>query len=112
MQEMQEQMNSMDDSVEFQEVESNHSGSLPYVPSQPAAIPSSRSMLSLWIFRRILWLDRSVRYRGNPRRKVLETGTIHAVHATSSKYPTKYRTVAWKNTSQNSSSAKSLRYEI
>ena len=32
--------------VEFQEVESNHSGRLSYVPSQPAAIPSSRSMLS------------------------------------------------------------------
>ena len=31
---------------EFQEVESNHSGRLSYVPSQPAAIPSSRSMLS------------------------------------------------------------------
>ena len=39
MQEMQEQMNSMNDSEEFQEVESNHS-------SQPAAIPSFRSMLS------------------------------------------------------------------
>ena len=31
---------------EFQEVESNHSESLSYVPSQPAAIPSCRSMLS------------------------------------------------------------------
>ena len=39
MQEMQEQMNSVNDSEEFQEVESNHS-------SQPAAIPSFRSMLS------------------------------------------------------------------
>ena len=39
-------MNSMDDSEEFQEVESNHSGRLSHVPSQPAAIPSSRSMLS------------------------------------------------------------------
>ena len=37
---MQEQMNSMNDSGEFQEVESNH------VPSQPEVIPSSRSMLS------------------------------------------------------------------
>ena len=46
MQEMQEQMNSMNDSGEFQEVESNHSGRLCYHPSQPAAIPSSRSMLS------------------------------------------------------------------
>ena len=46
MQEMQEQMNSMSDSGEFEEVESNHSGRLSYVPSQPAAIPSSCSMLS------------------------------------------------------------------
>ena len=46
MQEMQEQMNSMNDSEEFQEVESNHSGRLSYVPSQAAAIPSSRSVLS------------------------------------------------------------------
>ena len=46
MQEKQEQMNSMDDSGELQEVESNHSGRLSYVPSQPAAIPRSRSMLS------------------------------------------------------------------
>ena len=46
MQEMQEQMNSMNDSREFQEVESNHSGRLSHVSSQPAAIPSSRSMLS------------------------------------------------------------------
>ena len=46
MQEMQEQMNSMNDSREFQEVESNHSGRSSYVPSQPATLPSSRSMLS------------------------------------------------------------------
>ena len=39
MQEMQEQMNSMIDSGEFQELESNHSGRLSYVPSQPAGIP-------------------------------------------------------------------------
>ena len=32
--------------MEIQEVESNHSGKLSYVPSQPAAIPSSRSVLS------------------------------------------------------------------
>ena len=43
---MQEQMNSVNDSGEFQEVESNHSGRLSHVPSQPAMIPSSRSMLS------------------------------------------------------------------
>ena len=46
MQEMQEQMNSMNDSGEIQEVESNHSGRLSHVPSQPAGNPSPRSMLS------------------------------------------------------------------
>ena len=45
MQEMQEPMNSMNDSGEFQEVESNHSGKLCYVSSRPV-IPSSCSMLS------------------------------------------------------------------
>ena len=44
LQEMQKQMNSMDDSGEFQEVESNYSGRLSHVSSQPAIIPSSRSM--------------------------------------------------------------------
>ena len=43
---MQEQMNSMNDSREFQEVESNYSARLSHVSSQPAMIPSSRSMLS------------------------------------------------------------------
>ena len=37
---------------------------------------------------------------------------FHSVYATSSKYPGKQRTIAWKNSSQTSSSAKSLRYEI
>ena len=46
MQEMQDQMNSMSDSGEFQEVESNHSGWLSGISSQPAMIPSSRSMMS------------------------------------------------------------------
>ena len=46
LQEMQEQMNSMTDSGDFQDVNSNYSGRLSYVPSQPAAIPSSRSTLS------------------------------------------------------------------
>ena len=46
MQEMEEPVNSMNDSGEFQEVESNHSGRVSYVSSQPAVIPSSRSMLS------------------------------------------------------------------
>ena len=45
MQEMQEQMTSMNGSGEFQEVESNHSGRLSCVLCQPAAIPSSRSKL-------------------------------------------------------------------
>ena len=38
--------------------------------------------------------------------------TIHTVYATSSKYPGKERTIARKNTSQKSSSAKSLRCEL
>ena len=46
LQEMQEQTNSTNDSGEFQEVASNYSGRLSYVSSQPAMIPSSRSMLS------------------------------------------------------------------
>ena len=46
MQEIQEQTNSLNHSGDFQEVESNHSERLSHVPSQPAAIPSSRSMLS------------------------------------------------------------------
>ena len=37
---------------------------------------------------------------------------VHSVYATSSKYPGKQRTIAWKNSSQTSSSAKSLHYEI
>ena len=43
---MQEQMNSMSDSGEFQEVKSNHSGRLSHVPSQPEMVPSSSSILS------------------------------------------------------------------
>ena len=46
LQQMQEQMNSMNDSGDFQDVESNYSGRLSHVSSQPAIIPSSRSMLS------------------------------------------------------------------
>ena len=38
--------NSMNDSAEFHEVESNHCGRFSHVPNQQAAIPSSRSMLS------------------------------------------------------------------
>ena len=36
----------MNDSGEIQEVESNHSGRLSHVPSQPEVIPSSSSVLS------------------------------------------------------------------
>ena len=39
-------VNSMTDSGDFQEVESNYSGRLSYVSSQPAMIPSSRALLS------------------------------------------------------------------
>ena len=46
LQQMREQMNSMNDSGDFQEVESNYSGRLSHVSSQHAMIPSSRSMLS------------------------------------------------------------------
>ena len=46
VQELQERMNYLNDSGEFQEVISNYSGRLSYVPSQPEGIPRSRSMLS------------------------------------------------------------------
>ena len=46
LQEIQGQMNSMNDSGEFQEVESNYSGTLSYVLGQPAMMPSSRPVLS------------------------------------------------------------------
>ena len=46
LQEIQEQMNSMNDSGEFQEVESNKSGTCSHVSSQLARIPSPRAMLS------------------------------------------------------------------
>ena len=46
LQQMQEQMNSMNTSGDFQDVESNYSGRLSYVSSQHAMIPSSRSVLS------------------------------------------------------------------
>ena len=35
----------MNDSGEFQDVESNYSGKISHVPSQPAVVPSPRSML-------------------------------------------------------------------
>ena len=46
LQSMQEQMKSMNDSGEFQEVESNLSERLSHVSCQPEVIPSSSSMLS------------------------------------------------------------------
>ena len=48
LQEMQEQMNSVNDSGEFQEVESNHSGRLSYVPSQPVPCRDKRLPLDTW----------------------------------------------------------------
>ena len=52
---------------------------------------------------------------GKPDAKSLGTdskSTIHSVYATSSTFPGKDRIIAWKNTGQKSSSAKSLRFEI
>ena len=46
LQQMQEQMNSMNRSGDFQEAESSYCGRLSQVSSQPKMIPSSRSMLS------------------------------------------------------------------
>ena len=46
LQQMQEQMNSTNHSGDFQDMESNCSGRLSHVSSQPAMIPSSRSILS------------------------------------------------------------------
>ena len=46
LQQMQEQMNSINSSGEFQDVESNYSGRLSHVSSPPEMIPSSRSLLS------------------------------------------------------------------
>ena len=46
LQEIQGQMNSTNDSGEFQEVESNYSGIFSHVSSQLARIPSPRAMLS------------------------------------------------------------------
>ena len=46
LQQTQEQMNSMSDSGDFQDAESNYSGRLSHVSSQPVLIPSSLSLLS------------------------------------------------------------------
>ena len=46
IQELQEMVNCMNDSGEFQEKESNYNVTFSHVPSQPAVVPSPRSMLS------------------------------------------------------------------
>ena len=46
LQQVQEQMNPMNDSGEFQDVESNCSGRLSHVSSQPVMTPSFRALLS------------------------------------------------------------------
>ena len=46
IQELQERVNCMNDSGEFQDLASNYSGNFSHVPSQPAVVPSPRSMLS------------------------------------------------------------------
>ena len=46
LQQLEEQMNSMNSSGEFQDIESKFSGRLSHVSSQPEMIPSSRSLLS------------------------------------------------------------------
>ena len=46
LQQMQEQMNSINSSEEFQDIESNSCGRLSHVSSQPEMIPNSRSLLS------------------------------------------------------------------
>ena len=46
IQELQDRVNLMNDSREFQDVESVCSGKLSHVPSQPAVVPSPRCMLS------------------------------------------------------------------
>ena len=46
LQQMQEQMNSMSGSADSQDVESNYSGRLSHVSSEPVMIPSYRVLLS------------------------------------------------------------------
>ena len=43
---MQEREKCIDDPGEFQDIESNYSGQICHVPSQPAVVPSPQSMLS------------------------------------------------------------------
>ena len=46
IQELQERVNCMNDSGEFQDIDSNYSGTCSRVPSQRAVVPSPRSILS------------------------------------------------------------------
>ena len=46
VQELQERVNDVNDSREFQDFQSICSGKISHVPSQPAVVPSPRSMLS------------------------------------------------------------------
>ena len=46
LQQVQAQMNSVNGSGDFQDVESNYGGRLSHVSSQPVMIPSSRALLS------------------------------------------------------------------
>ena len=58
--------------------------------------------------------SRNERVSGKPDAESLERNSkssIHLVHATSREYPGQGRTIALKNTSQTSTSAKSLRYK-
>ena len=82
LQDMQDQMSSMNDSGEFQEVESNYSGRFSHVSSQLAMIPSSRSFLSrdkrvrldTWIHPEIILKDFNLNDVQRNREAVTETG--------------------------------------
>ena len=61
------------------------------------------------------WIVKQADSTGEPDAKSPGTdskNTVHSVYATSCKYPGNKRTIAWKDTSQKSTSAKNLRYEI
>ena len=64
---------------------------------------------------RMRWFHKEANSYGETDAKSLGIDSkraVHSVYATSSKYTGKERTIEWKNTSQISSSAKSLRYDI
>ena len=59
--------------------------------------------------------SRNERVSGKPDAKSLERNSkssIHYIYATSREYPGQERSIAWKSTSQTSTSAKSPRYKI